>query len=80
MAINQANLATFESHLVDAYKELFANDPEYVYAAARTTPAGLAGKMAAGLVTGQQIKTGKELSGHARPLALSIHTRRFGII
>ena len=58
MAINQANLATFESHLVDAYRDLFDNDPEYAYAASRTTPTELACKMAAGLATGAANKDG----------------------
>jgi len=59
MAINQANLATFESHLVDAYKDLFVNDPEYAYAAKITTPTELAYKMAKGLAIGAANKNGE---------------------
>lgn len=48
----------FEQELTAAYTDLFANDPEYAYAAARTTPAALAAKMTAGLVTGGANKDG----------------------
>jgi hypothetical protein len=73
MAINQANLATFESHLVDAYKELFASDPEYAYAAARTTPARLARKMAAVLVTGAANKDGEGIKRACKAVGIK-HT------
>ena len=43
------NYQRFVDELTKAYADLFANDPEYAYAAARNTPEGLAAKMAAGL-------------------------------
>lgn len=53
------NRETFETALVTAYTDLFANDPEYAYAASRTTPAALAAKMTAGLLTGSANKDGE---------------------
>lgn len=39
------NRETFRQHLETAYTDLLKNNPDYAYAAARTTPAGLAEKM-----------------------------------
>ena len=46
------NYQRFVDELTKAYSDLFTNDPEYAYAAARNTPEGLAAKMAAGLAHG----------------------------
>jgi hypothetical protein len=73
MAINQANLATFESHLADAYKDLFANHPEYVYAASMTNPTKLACKMAAGLATGEANKDGEGIKRACKAVGIK-HT------
>jgi hypothetical protein len=59
MAINQANFATFRSHLADAYKDLFANDPKYAYTASVTNPAKFAHKMSVGLATKGANKDGE---------------------
>ena len=73
MAINQANLATFESHLADAYKDLFANDPEYAYAASRATPTELAYKMSVGLAAGEANKAGKGIKRACKAVGIK-HT------
>ncbi len=52
------NTEQFQTALTDAYKDLFANDPEYAYSASRTTPEALAVKMTAGLATGAANKDG----------------------
>lgn len=57
-AINQANRAIFELHLQRAYTDLFANDPQYSYSAARTTPSELAYKMTLSLAKGEANKDG----------------------
>lgn len=73
MALNQASLATFESHLVDAYKDLFANDPEYAYAASRVTPTELAYKMSVGLATGEANKDGEGIKRACKAVGIK-HT------
>lgn len=55
---DDSNYAKFLAALEAAYVDLFANDPEYAYAAACTTPAALAGKMTAGLLHGGANKGG----------------------
>lgn len=52
------NRERFQAELEKAYQDLFANDPEYAYARARTTPAALAAKMAAGLADSSANKDG----------------------
>lgn len=54
----QINLDAFCARLEIEYAHLFANDPEYAYAASRTTPAALARKMTLGLDNGQANKDG----------------------
>ena len=54
-----SNKQQFENALIDAYRDLFANNPEYAYSAARCTPEGLAHKMTAGLHTGAANKDGE---------------------
>ncbi len=46
------NYIRFERALQEEYADLFVNDPDFAYAAARNTPAGLAAKMTSGLRTG----------------------------
>ncbi len=46
------NYIRFERALQDAYVDLFVNDPDFAYAASRTTPELLAAKMTGGLRTG----------------------------
>jgi hypothetical protein len=57
--INQTNRAIFELHLQRAYTDLFANDPEYAYSAARCTPSELASKMTLGLARNKANKDGE---------------------
>lgn len=53
-----ANRLRFERELTKAYELLFANDPEYGYAAKRHTPQSLAVKMTAGLADKSANKDG----------------------
>ena len=46
------NREHFEIELEAAYRDLFASDPQYHYAAATTTPGALAAKMAESLMKG----------------------------
>jgi hypothetical protein len=73
MAINQANFAIFKSHLADAYKDLFANDPEYAYAASRAAPTELAYKMSVGLATGAANKDGEGIKRACKAVGIK-HT------
>jgi hypothetical protein len=52
------NAERFQDALMTAYRDLFANDPEYAYSAAHTTPEALAGKMTVGLAKGSANKDG----------------------
>lgn len=54
-----SNRDTFRAALVAKYTDLFANDPEYAYSAARCTPESLADKMMPGLIDGSASKDGK---------------------
>lgn len=53
------NRETFQARLVDAYRDLFANDPDYSYSAARISPEDLAAKMTAGVYMGSANKDGE---------------------
>lgn len=53
-----SNKDTFRAALIAKYADLFANDPEYAYSAARNTPEQLADKMMPGLATGDASKDG----------------------
>jgi hypothetical protein len=55
----QSNLDKFAEALELAYIDLFANNPEYAYSAAITTPEALASKMASHLITGDANKDGE---------------------
>jgi hypothetical protein len=46
------NRDRFIAALTTAYTDLFTNDPEYSYSAAKTNPADLAVKMTDGMLTG----------------------------
>jgi hypothetical protein len=61
LTMNQANRAIFELHLMRAYADLFVNDPEYAYSAARCTPSELAYKMTLGLARNEANKDGGRL-------------------
>jgi hypothetical protein len=52
------NQQRFQAELTEAYRDLFVNDPEYQYSAARITPEALAAKMSAGLLTESANKDG----------------------
>lgn len=54
-----ANATKFQSELVNAYRDLFASDPEYDYVAALNTPEMLATKMTHALSTGSGNKDGR---------------------
>lgn len=55
----QKNLDAFYERLVIEYTDLFKNDPEYAYSAARSTPEELARKMTLALDNGTGNKDGK---------------------
>jgi hypothetical protein len=55
----QINLQAFYEELTRQYTDLFANDPEYAYAATHTTPEALAKKMTLGLDNGSANKDGE---------------------
>jgi len=57
--LTQARLQAFADRLAIDYAELFNTDPEYAYAAARTTTTSLARKMALGLDNGTANKDGE---------------------
>ena len=67
MATNQLR---FYALLASAYDDLFANDPDYAYAAARTTPDALADKMTEGLRTGSANKDGKGIQRACKALGI----------
>ncbi len=56
------NKELFESHLKDAYIDLFQNDADYSYAAARKTPAELASLMTVSLARGEANLEGKGIT------------------
>jgi len=53
------NKQKFIDTLTDAYRDLFANNTEYAYSAARITPEALALRMTNGLHTGAANKDGE---------------------
>jgi hypothetical protein len=69
------NITVFRNELTRQYEALFANDPNYAYAAARTTPAALADKMTAGLATGGANKDGDGIKRTCKTLGIK-HTYR----
>lgn len=73
MAINHGNLAIFESHLSNAYEDLFETDPDYSLAKARYRPTELAYKMALGLAKGEANKDGEGIKRVCKILGIK-HT------
>ena len=71
--MNQANRAIFELHLSDAYADLFANDPEYAYSAARCRPSELAYKMTLGLCKGEANTDGEGIKRACKAVGIK-HT------
>lgn len=65
-----ANYIKFERLLCEQYELLFAGDPEYAYAAKRTTPAHLAAKMTAGLKNGNANKNGSGIKSVCKTLGI----------
>lgn len=66
-------MSRFQSILADQYRDLFANDPEYAFAAQRTTPDALAEKMTAGLRKGSANKDGDGIKRACKVLGIN-HT------
>lgn len=64
------NTTQFETALTEAYRDLFANDPEYAYSASRCTPESLAAKMTAGLATGAANKDGEGIKRACRAMKI----------
>lgn len=52
------NMDRFFRFLADTYRDLFATDPDYAYAASHTTPEDLARRMTIGLSAGTASKDG----------------------
>lgn len=71
--MNQANISTFQQHLQHAYEDLFLNDPEYSYAAGRTTPSELASKMTLSLSKGKVNKDGEGIKRACKAVGIK-HT------
>jgi hypothetical protein len=61
---------TFKNVLANAYRDLFANDPEYAYSAARNTPEELAEKMTVALQRGTGNKEGKGIRSTCKRLGI----------
>jgi hypothetical protein len=71
--MNTQHTLKFEEILIEQYRLLFKNDPEYAYAASRTTPEALAAKMTAGLIAGTANKEGDGIFRTCKALAIK-HT------
>lgn len=67
------NTERFRAELITAYTDLFANDAEYAYSAARCTPESLADKMLPGLVTGGANKDGAGIKRACKAVGIA-HT------
>lgn len=65
-----ARESAFRCLLCQEYETLFSSDPEYAYAAKRTTPADLAAKMAEGLKNGSANKDGRGIKGVCKALGI----------
>lgn len=76
--MNQGNRAIFELHLTRAYKDLFANDPEYAYSAARCTPSELAYKITLGLAKGGTNKDGEGIKRVCKLLGIKYTYKAIG--
>ena len=69
----QVGLDRFNEELATQYTNLFANDPEYTYSAARITPGDLARKMTLGLASGSANKDGDGIKRTCKKLGIA-HT------
>lgn len=67
------NVIAFQAELERQYTRLFAEDPEYAFAASRTTPADLAAKMTESLATGGANKDGTGIKNTCKVLGIK-HT------
>ncbi len=70
---NAANIAEFRRLYIAALAHSFAHDPEYGYAASKTTPEALADKMLPSLVTGGANKDGAAIRMVCKQLGIK-HT------
>lgn len=71
----QINLDNFCNLLETQYVTLFANDPNYAYAAKRTIPSELARKMTLGLDSGSASKDGVGIKNVCKQLGIK-HTHK----
>jgi hypothetical protein len=76
--VNQSNRAIFELHLQRAYTDLFANDPEYAYSAARCRPSELAFKMTLGLAKSNANKDGEGIKRVCKLLGIKYTYKAIG--
>lgn len=76
--MNQSNRAIFELHLQRAYTDLFANDPEYAYSAARCRPSELAFKMTLGLAKSNANKDGEGIKRVCKLLGIKYTYKAIG--
>lgn len=67
----QVRFDTFYAKLAEVYAELFANDAEYAYSAARSTPEDLARKMTTGLAAGTANKDGQGIRRTCKALGIA---------
>jgi hypothetical protein len=67
------NFSLFVAALTKHYTDLFANDPEYAYVKARTTPERLAEQMAISLKAGGASKEGEGIKRACKELGIK-HT------
>ena len=69
------NQIAFRDALIDAYRDLFANDPEYAYSASRCTPEGLADKMTQSMIAGTANHEGAGFRRACKSVGIK-HTRK----
>lgn len=67
----QFNLGHFCDVLTEEYHHLFATDPDYAYAASKTTPGELARKMTLGLDNGTASKDGAGIRRTCKRIGIS---------
>lgn len=69
----QVNFDAFYERLKIEYTRLFVEDPEYAFAASRTTPEALARKMTIGLDSGSANKDGEGIKATCKHFGIA-HT------
>jgi hypothetical protein len=69
------NQTRFRDALIDAYRDLFATDPEYAYSASKMTPEGLADKMTASMIANTANHEGTGFRRACKVVGIK-HTRR----